>query len=45
MAIAFDELTAVAVRTGLGDPSTLFRIFSQRLGVTPAAYRERFARS
>ncbi|HWA78064.1 MAG TPA: GlxA family transcriptional regulator [Polyangiaceae bacterium] len=38
-------LKAVAARTGLGDPSTLFRVFSLRFGVTPAAYRERFART
>lgn len=36
-------LKDVAARTGLGDPSTLWRAFSQQLGVTPAAYRERFA--
>lgn len=36
-------LKDVATRTGLGDPSTLWRVFTQRLGVTPAAYRDRFA--
>lgn len=36
-------LKDIAARTGLGDPSTLWRVFSQQLGVTPAAYRERFA--
>lgn len=36
-------LKDVAARTGLGDPSTLWRVFTQHLGVTPAAYRERFA--
>lgn len=36
-------LKDVAARTGLGDPSTLWRAFSQYLGVTPAAYRQRFA--
>lgn len=30
-------------RTGLADTSTLQRALSQRLGITPAAYRERFA--
>jgi transcriptional regulator GlxA family with amidase domain len=37
-------LKDIATRTGLGDPSTLWRVFTQRLGVTPAAYRDRFAR-
>jgi transcriptional regulator GlxA family with amidase domain len=36
-------LKTIAARTGLGDPSTLWRIFGQHLGVTPAAYRARFA--
>ena len=36
-------LKDIAARTGLGDPSTLWRVFGQYLGVTPAAYRERFA--
>lgn len=36
-------LKAIAAQTGLGDPSTLWRTFAERLGVTPAAYRERFA--
>ena len=36
-------LKDIAARTGLGDPSTLWRVFAQQLGVTPAAYRERFA--
>ncbi len=36
-------LKDIATRTGLGDPSTLWRVFTQRLGVTPAAYRARFA--
>jgi transcriptional regulator GlxA family with amidase domain len=35
-------LKDVAARTGLGDPSTLWRVFGQYLGVTPAAYRQRF---
>lgn len=30
-------------RTGLGDTSTLWRLFTAHLGVTPAEYRERFA--
>jgi len=38
-------LKDIATRTGLGDPSTLWRVFNQTLGVTPAAYRERFAAS
>ncbi len=36
-------LKDVTARTGLGDPSTLWRVFTQSLGVTPAEYRERFA--
>ncbi len=36
-------LKDITARTGLGDPSTLWRVFTQRLGVTPAAYRQRFA--
>lgn len=36
-------LKDIATRTGLGDPSTLWRAFTQQLGITPAAYRERFA--
>ncbi|HVV49575.1 MAG TPA: helix-turn-helix domain-containing protein [Polyangia bacterium] len=36
-------LKEIAARTGLGDPSTLWRLFTRRLGVTPAAYRQRFA--
>jgi transcriptional regulator GlxA family with amidase domain len=38
-------LKEITARTGLGDASTLWRAFTQRLGVTPAAYRERFATS
>ena len=34
---------AIAAHTGLGDPSTLWRVFTQQLGITPATYRERFA--
>jgi transcriptional regulator GlxA family with amidase domain len=36
-------LKDLAARTGLGDPSTLWRVFTRRIGVTPAAYRMRFA--
>jgi transcriptional regulator GlxA family with amidase domain len=36
-------LKDITARTGLGDASTLWRVFTQRLGVTPAEYRERFA--
>jgi AraC-like DNA-binding protein len=36
-------LKDIAARTELGEPSTLWRVFGQYLGVTPAAYRERFA--
>ena len=35
----------ISARTGLGDPSTLWRTFMQHLGVTPAEYRQRFAAS
>lgn len=36
-------LKEVAARTGLGDPSTLWRAFVNDLGVTPTEYRQRFA--
>lgn len=36
-------LKELAGRTGLGDQSTLWRVFVQDLGVTPAEYRQRFA--
>jgi len=36
-------LKDITVRTGLGDASTMWRAFTRRLGVTPAAYRQRFA--
>ncbi len=36
-------LKDITARTGLGDESTLWRAFTQRLGITPAAYRQRFA--
>lgn len=36
-------LKDITARTGLGDASTMWRAFTLHLGVTPAAYRERFA--
>jgi transcriptional regulator GlxA family with amidase domain len=36
-------LKDIATRTGIGDTTTLWRVFTQHLGVTPATYRERFA--
>jgi len=36
-------LKEITARTGFGDASTMWRAFTQRLGVTPAAYRQRFA--
>jgi transcriptional regulator GlxA family with amidase domain len=36
-------LKEITTRTGLGDASTMWRVFTQRLGVTPAEYRQRFA--
>jgi transcriptional regulator GlxA family with amidase domain len=36
-------LKDITARTGLGDPSTMWRVFTRRLGVTPAEYRQRFA--
>lgn len=36
-------LKDITARTGLGDTSTLWRVFTQNLGVTPATYRQRFA--
>jgi transcriptional regulator GlxA family with amidase domain len=36
-------LKDITARTGFGDASTMWRVFTQRLGVTPAAYRQRFA--
>jgi transcriptional regulator GlxA family with amidase domain len=35
-------LKDITARTGLGDASTLWRAFTRHLGVTPAAYRQRF---
>jgi len=36
-------LKDITTRTGLGAPTTLWRAFTQQLGVTPAAYRQRFS--
>jgi len=36
-------LKDITTRTGLGDPATMWRAFTQHLGVTPAAYRQRFS--
>lgn len=36
-------LKSVAMRVGLGDPSTLYRVFLRQLGVAPADYRARFS--
>ncbi|HYQ44068.1 MAG TPA: GlxA family transcriptional regulator [Polyangiaceae bacterium] len=36
-------LKDITNRTGLGDATTMWRAFTQHLGVTPAAYRERFS--
>jgi transcriptional regulator GlxA family with amidase domain len=36
-------LKDITARVGLGDASTLWRVFTEQLGVTPAAYRQRFA--
>ena len=33
----------ITTRTGLGDASTMWRAFTEQLGVTPAAYRQRFS--
>jgi transcriptional regulator GlxA family with amidase domain len=35
-------LKLIAARTGVGDLSTLWRVFNRHLGVTPAEYRARF---
>lgn len=37
-------LKDITARTGLGDASTFWRLFTQDLGVTPGEYRQRFAR-
>lgn len=36
-------LKDITARTGMGDASTLWRVFVKQLGVTPAAYRDRFS--
>jgi transcriptional regulator GlxA family with amidase domain len=36
-------LKDITTRTGLGDQSTMWRVFTSSLGVTPAEYRARFA--
>jgi len=35
-------LKDVTARTGLGDASTFWRVFTQDLGITPSEYRQRF---
>jgi len=37
------SIKEVSARTGLGDVSTMWRVFTQHLGVTPTEYRGRFA--
>jgi transcriptional regulator GlxA family with amidase domain len=37
-------LKDITERTGLGDQSTLWRVFMHDLGLTPAEYRQRFSR-
>jgi transcriptional regulator GlxA family with amidase domain len=37
-------LKDVTARTGLGDASTFWRVFTHDLGVTPSEYRQRFAK-
>jgi len=39
------KLETVAREVGLGDASTLYRLFTRQFRVSPAAYRERFARA
>ncbi len=36
-------LKTISVRVGGGDPSTLWRLFTKHLGVTPTEYRARFS--
>jgi transcriptional regulator GlxA family with amidase domain len=36
-------LKTIAQRTGLGDPSTVWRVFKREFGITPAEYRARFS--
>jgi transcriptional regulator GlxA family with amidase domain len=35
-------LKNIAARTRIGDASTLWRVFTRHLGITPAAYRARY---
>ena len=37
------SIKEISARTGLGDVSTMWRLFTQSLGVTPTEYRGRFA--
>jgi len=37
------SIKEISARTGLGDVSTTWRVFTQQLGVTPTEYRGRFA--
>jgi len=37
------RMKEIGARAGLGDVSTRWRVFTQRLGITPAEYRNRFA--
>jgi transcriptional regulator GlxA family with amidase domain len=36
-------LKDISLRTGFGDPSTMWRAFTDYTGITPGAYRQRFA--
>jgi transcriptional regulator GlxA family with amidase domain len=38
------SISHIAMRAGVSDQSHLTRLFSERLGVSPAAYRRTFAR-
>jgi transcriptional regulator GlxA family with amidase domain len=38
-----ERAEAIARRCGFGTPETMRRAFARRLGVSPAAYRTRFA--
>ncbi len=38
-------LKAVARQVGLGDPTTLYRLFNRQFRVSPAVYRDRFAKA
>ena len=37
------SIKEISAQTGLGDVSTMWRVFTQHLGVTPTEYRSRFA--